>query len=101
VPTVVRMNATKVHLEDVTRAARQGLALALTASLLALATMSIAGIPPAIALLAAAALLVIGSASGGFGLVARLALRGSRPKRSPATVSGNAVAPPLRVPQTR
>lgn len=95
------MNATKVHLEDVTRAARQGLALALTASMLALAAMLIAGIPLVIALLGAAAMLALGSASGGFGLVARLALRGSRPKRSSATVSGNAVAPPLRVPQTR
>lgn len=99
-PTVIRMTETKVHLEDVTRAARQGLVLALTASLLALAAMLIAGIPLAIALLGAATLLALGSASGGFGLVARVALRGSRPQRRPATASGSAV-PPLRVPQTR
>jgi len=94
------MTETKVHLEDVTRAARQGLTVALTASLLALAAMLIAGISPAIALPAAVTLLILGSASGGFGLVARVALRGSGPKRRPATVSGRSVAP-LRVPQTR
>lgn len=43
-PTVGRMTETKVHLEDVTRAARQGLLLSLTASLLALAGMLIARI---------------------------------------------------------
>jgi hypothetical protein len=94
------MTETKVHLEDVTRAARQGLTVALTASLLALAAMLIAGISLAIALPGAVALLILGSASGGFGLVARVALRGSRPKRRPANVSGRSVAP-LRVPQTR
>jgi hypothetical protein len=94
------MTETKVHLEDVTRAARQGLAVALTASLLALAAMLIAGISLAIALPGAVTLLILGSASGGFGLVARVALRGSRPKRRPTTVSGRSVAP-LRVPQTR
>ena len=94
------MTETKVHLEDVTRAARRGLALALTASLLALAAMLIAGISLAIALPGAVTLLILGSASGGFGLVARVALRESRPNRRPATVSGRSVAP-LRVPQTR
>jgi hypothetical protein len=62
--------------------------------------MLIVGIPLAIALLGAAALLVLGSASGGFGLVARIALRGSRPQSRPATSSGSNVSP-LRVPQTR
>jgi hypothetical protein len=99
-PTVMLMNATQVHLEDVTRAARQGLVLALTASLLALVAMLIVGIPLAIALLGAAMLFVLGSASGGFGLVARIALRGSRPQSRPAAGSGSTV-PPLRVPQTR
>ena len=94
------MTETKVHLEDVTRAARQGLTVALTASLLVLAAMLIAGISLAIALPGAATLLILGSASGGFGLVARVAVRRTRPNRRPATVSGRSVAP-LRVPQTR
>jgi hypothetical protein len=94
------MKATNVHLEDVTRAARQGLALAIAASLLTLAAMLIAGLPLAIAMLSAAALLALGCASGGFGLVAGIALRSSRPRRRSATVGGRAVAP-LRVPQTR
>jgi hypothetical protein len=94
------MKATNVHLEDVTRATRKGLALAFAASFLALAAMLIAGLPLAIALLSAAALLALGCASGGFGLVARIALRSSRPRRRSATVGGRAVAP-LRVPQTR
>jgi hypothetical protein len=94
------MTETKVHLEDVTRAARQGLAVALTASLLALAAMLIAGISLAIALPGAVTLLILGSASGGFGLVARVAVRRTRPNRRPATVSGRSVAP-LRMPQTR
>ena len=94
------MTETKVHLEDVTRAARHGLVVALTASLLALAGLLVVGVTPAIALPGALGLLVMGAASGGFGLVARVALRGARPKRTPATVSGGAVAP-LRVPQTR
>ena len=94
------MTETKVHLEDVTRAARRGLALALTVSLLALATLLIIGLTPAVALPGALGLLVVGAASGGFGLVARVALRGTRPNRRPATVSGRSVAP-LQVPQTR
>ena len=94
------MKETKVHLEDVTRAARHGLAVALTASLLALAGLLIIGLDPAVALPGALGLLVVGAVSGGFGLVARVALRGSRPERHTATVSGRSVAP-LRVPQTR
>jgi hypothetical protein len=94
------MTETKVHLEDVTRAARQGLAVALAASLSALAAMLIAGISLAIALPGAVTLLILGSASGGFGLVARVAVRRTRPNRPSATVSGRSVAP-LRVPQTR
>jgi hypothetical protein len=94
------MKATKVHLEDVTRAARQGLALAFAASLLALVAMLTAGLPVAAAMVGAATLLALGCASGGFGLVARIALRSSYPRRRSATVGGRAVAP-LRVPQTR
>jgi hypothetical protein len=94
------MKAKNVSLEDVTRAARQGLALAFAASLLALAAMLIAGLPLAIAMLCATALLALGSASGGFGLVSRITLRSSSPPRRPAAVGGPAVAP-LGVPQTR
>jgi hypothetical protein len=94
------MKETKVHLEDVTRAARHGLAVALTASLLALAGLLIIGLDPAVALPGALGLLVVGAVSGGFGLVARVALRGHRPNGRPATVSGRSVAP-LRVAQTR
>jgi hypothetical protein len=93
------MKATNVHLEDVTRAARQGIALGFAASLLVLVAMLIAGIPLAIALLGATGLLVLGSASGGFGLVAGFALRAPRP-RDRAARGGGAV-PPLRVPQPR
>jgi hypothetical protein len=100
VPTVGTMKATNVHLEDVTRAARQGLALAFAASLLVLTAMLVAGLSLAIALVGAATMLALGSASGGFGLVARIALRSSRPRRRSATVGGRAVAP-LRLPQTR
>jgi hypothetical protein len=94
------MKATNVHLEDVIRAARQGLALAFAASLLVLTAILVSGLPLAIALLGAAALLALGAASGGFGLVARIALRSSRPRRRLATLDGRAAAP-LRVPQTR
>ena len=94
------MKETKVHLEDVTRAARHGLALALTASLLALAGLLIAGRTPAIARPGALGLLVVGAASGGFGLVARIALRRPRPKLRSAGADSRSVAP-LRVPQTR
>jgi hypothetical protein len=94
------MKATKVHLEDVTRAARQGLALAFAAALLALAAMLVAGLPVAVAMVGAATLLALGSASGGFGLVARIAPRSSRPRHRSATLGGRTVAP-LRLPQTR
>jgi hypothetical protein len=88
------MKEGKVHLEDVTSAARRGIALGFAASLLALVAMLIAGIP----LPGATALLVLGSASGGFGLVAGLALRSPRSRGGAA--GGGAVAP-LRVPQPR
>jgi hypothetical protein len=94
------MKATNVHLEDVTRAARQGIALAFAASLLALAAMLVAGLPLAIGLAGSAALLALGATSGGFGLVARIALRGSHPRRRSTALGGAAVAP-LRVPQPR
>jgi hypothetical protein len=94
------MTETTVHLEDVTRAARQGLAVALTASLLALAGLLLAGLTPAIALPGAIGLLVVGAASGGFGLVARITLRQPRPKLGRTGADGGSVAP-LRVPQTR
>jgi hypothetical protein len=93
------MKEGKVHLEDVTSAARRGIALGFAASLLALVAMLIAGIPLAIALPGATALLVLGSASGGFGLVAGRALRSPR-SRGGAAAGGGAVAP-LRVPQPR
>jgi hypothetical protein len=62
------MRKTNVHLEEVTAAVRMGVALA------------------------------VGAANGGFGLVARLAFRGPRPRR-PAVGSGSVA--PLRVPQVR
>jgi hypothetical protein len=92
------MRKTNVHLEEVTMAARRGFALAVGAALLALAGMLLAGLQLLVALIGAGLLLAFGSASGGFGLVARLAFRGPRPQR-PA-VSGGSVAP-LGVPQTR
>ena len=99
-PTVKAMTKTNVHLEDVARAARQGFALALASSLLTLAVMLAAGFAPAPAGLAAVALLVIGAASGGFGLVARVSLR---PPRLPqaADADGGTAVPQLRVPQPR
>jgi hypothetical protein len=92
------MRKTNVHLEEVTMAARIGVAISVGASLLALAAMLLTGLPLLVALVGAAMLLAFGTASGGFGLVARLAFRGPRPQR-PA-VSGGSVAP-LRVPQVR
>ena len=94
------MTKTKVHLEDVTRAARQGIALALAVASLGLAAMLAGGLSVAIALAGAAALLGLGMASGGFGLVARISLRPPRPRRRRAVNVGERVAP-LRVPQTR
>ena len=94
------MTTTNVHLEDVARAARQGMALAAASSLLALAAMLAAGSSPVLAIIAAIALLGIGSASGGFGLVARVSLR---PPRLPQREGDDATAAvaPLRVPQPR
>jgi hypothetical protein len=92
------MRKTNVHLEEVTMAARRGVALAAGVALLVLAGMLLAGLPLLVALVGTAVLLAFGSASGGFGLVTHLAFRGPRPQR-PA-VSGDTVAP-LRVPQTR
>lgn len=93
------MTNTTVHLEDVTKAARQGVALALGASLLVLAAMIAAGLAPALAIAAAMVLLAIGALSGGFGLVARVVLTAPRSRRR-AKTSGAPVTP-LRVPQTR
>lgn len=93
------MNATNVHLEDVARTARQGLALSVAVSLLALGAMLVAGISPLIAAITGVALFAFGSASGGFGLIAWIAMRAPRPRRAPAVRTGT--VPPLRVPQTR
>ena len=92
------MRKTNVHLEEVTMAARRGIALAVGAALLALAGMLLVGLPLLVALIGAALLLAFGSASGGFGLVARPPFRGPRPQR-PAVSSGSVA--PLRVPQAR
>jgi hypothetical protein len=94
------MTTANVHLEDVARAARQGFGLSIVASLLVLAAMLTAGLTPAAALLSAVALLAAGCASGGFGLVARVAMR---PPRLPQRSDGKAetAVAPLRVPQPR
>ena len=92
------MRTTNVHLEEVTMAARKSILLAVGVALLALAAMLLAGLPLLVALLGTAMVLAFGTASGGFGLVARLAFRSPRPRR-PA-VSGRTVAP-MRVPQVR
>jgi hypothetical protein len=94
------MKEKTVHLEDVTRAARQGLALAASVAVAVLAGTLAAGASMAIALLASALVLGLGSASGGFGLVARVALRCPRRRRRPRAVASQPVAQ-LRVPQTR
>jgi hypothetical protein len=91
------MRKTNVHLEEVTMAARRGVALAFGVTLLALAAMLVAGLSPLAAVPAAALLLVLGSASGGFGLVVRLAFRPPRPQRP----AGGGTVTPLGVPQTR
>src|SRR5213592_1563613 len=87
------MTETTVHLEDVTRAARQGLALTIAVTGLGLSAMLAAGVSLVAALLVAAILLAAGSASGGFGLVARIAFGHSGPRRRPATVGADAVEP--------
>lgn len=61
--------------------------------------MLIAGLSVAVALAGAVTVLALGGASGGFGLVARIALPGSRPRRRSGP--GGSAVPPLRVPQTR
>ena len=94
------MTTTTVHLEDVGRAARQGFVLAFASSLLVLAAMLAAGFAPALAGFAAVALLVVGTASGGFGLVARVSLRPPRLPQPADTDAGAAVSP-LRVAQPR
>jgi len=94
------MGQTTVHLEDVTRAARQGIALAIVASLLVLASMLAAGLPAVLAGASAAFVLAAGAASGGFGLVARLGAGRARPRRAArATRERNVAA--LRVAQPR
>jgi hypothetical protein len=93
------MTETKVHLEDVTRAAQMGLALAAAVALVALAAMLAAGTGLALAAAVAAVLLSVGAASGGFGLIGRVSLPPvSQQRRDDA--GGGSVAP-LRVPQVR
>ena len=94
------MKTTTIHLEDVTRAARQGVALAFAVSLLTLAALLVAGLSAPIAAITATAVLVLGAASGGFGLVGRVALPLHVPVRRTAK-PGRRTVEPLRVPQTR
>ena len=94
------MTDTKVHLEDVTRAARQGAILAAAVSLLGLAVMLAAGLALPFAIGGSAAMLAAGTASGGFGLIARVAMPAAGSRRRPRS-SGGASVQPLRVPQTR
>jgi hypothetical protein len=93
------MKTTAVHLEDVARAARQGVVLAFAVSLLGLAVLLAAGVPAAVAGLVASGLLGIGAASGGFGLLGRIALPLRAPARRTAKARGAALES-LRVPQT-
>ncbi len=94
------MKTTTVHLEDVTRAARQGVALAIAVSMLGLAVLLAAGLSTPIGIAIAAGLLAVGTASGGFGLVARVAVRPSAPTPRTARRRGRALGS-LRVPQPR
>jgi hypothetical protein len=94
------MKTTTIYLEDVIKAARQGVALALAVSLLGLVALLVAGLPLLIAALAASGSLAIGVASGGFGLVGRVALPLHVPVRRTAQPRRRSVEP-LRVPQTR
>lgn len=94
------MKTTTIHLEDVIRAARQGVALAFAVSLLGLVALLVAGLSAPIAGLAAAGSLAIGAASGGFGLVGRVTLPLHAPVRRAAKPPRRAVEP-LQVPQTR
>ena len=98
-PNLNPMNTTTIHLEDVTRAARQGVALAFAVSLFSLAAGLVAGVSAPVAALIALTVLVVGVASGGFGLVGRVAL-----PRLPARRTEKRQTPalePLRVPQPR
>jgi hypothetical protein len=94
------MKTTTVHLEDVTRAARQGVALAFAVSLLGLVVLLVAGLATPIAAIVAAASLIIGIASAGFGLVGRMALPTQPFARRTARPRRRALGP-VRVPQTR
>jgi hypothetical protein len=62
--------------------------------------MIAAGLAPALAIAAAVALLAVGAASGGFGLVARVALPAVGSRRRTRSTAGTTVRP-LRIPQTR
>jgi hypothetical protein len=93
------MTETKVHLEDVTRAAQVGLGLAAAVAMIALAAMLAAGVGLATAVAVAVVLLAVGAASGGFGLIGRVGLP-SVPQRRRDDGAGGSVTP-LRVPQTR
>jgi hypothetical protein len=94
------MTETKVHLEDVTRAAQIGLALAAATALVALAAMLAVGIGLAPAAAVAAVLLAAGAASGGFGLIGRVGLPPVPQRQREDPAAGGSVTP-LRVPQTR
>jgi hypothetical protein len=94
------MNTTTIYLEDVIKAARQGVALAFAVSLFSLVALLVAGLSAPIAGLAAAGSLAIGAASGGFGLVGRVALPLHAPIRRTAKPQRRTVEP-LRVPQPR
>jgi hypothetical protein len=94
------MKTTTIYLEDVIRAARQGVALAFAVSLLTLATLLVAGLSAPIAAFVATVVLALGALSGGFGLVGRLALPVHVPVRRAAKPPRRTVEP-LRVPQPR
>ena len=94
------MKTTTIYLEDVIRAARQGVALAFAVSLLTLATLLVAGLSAPIAAAVATVVLALGALSGGFGLVGRVALPLHVPVRRTAQPRRRTVEP-LRVPQTR
>jgi hypothetical protein len=94
------MKTTTIHLEDVIRAARQGVALAFAVSLLTLSALLVAGLSAPIAAFVAMVVLALGAASGGFGLVGRVALPLHVPVRRTAKPRRRTVEP-LRVPQPR
>jgi hypothetical protein len=94
------MTETKVHLENVTRAAQIGVALAAGVAVIALAAMLAAGVGLAPAAAVAAVLLAVGAASGGFGLIGRVGLP-PLPQRRRDDAAGSSNVTPLRVPQTR